>query len=152
MQYVQGSFNRSDDGGASTNGITTGLPGGFDFYSKWHQDPVTPNTLYVGGIPTLYRSTDKGDNWSVRGTPTGTGSILDFAIAPSNNTIIYAIKFDAVSIAMADQKTINASATGAELIISTDLSCLMHIDGYIKGKNLPLKTMHIADALASGWE
>jgi L-lactate dehydrogenase complex protein LldE len=28
----------------------------------------------------------------------------------------------------------------------------MHLDGYIKGKNLPLKTMHIADVLASGWE
>ena len=64
----------------------------------------------------------------------------------------FAVKFDAISIGMADQKVINASATGAELIISTDLSCLMHIDGYIKGKNLPLKTMHIADVLASGWE
>jgi L-lactate dehydrogenase complex protein LldE len=64
----------------------------------------------------------------------------------------FAVKFDAISIGMADQKTINAAATGAELIISTDLSCLMHIDGYIKGKKLPLKTMHIADVLASGWE
>jgi L-lactate dehydrogenase complex protein LldE len=64
----------------------------------------------------------------------------------------FAVKFDAISIGMADQKTTNALATGAELIISTDLSCLMHIDGYIKGKNLPLKTMHIADVLASGWE
>jgi L-lactate dehydrogenase complex protein LldE len=64
----------------------------------------------------------------------------------------FAVKFDAISIGMADQKTINATATGAELIISTDLSCLMHIDGYIKGKKLPLKTMHIADVLASGWE
>jgi L-lactate dehydrogenase complex protein LldE len=64
----------------------------------------------------------------------------------------FAVKFDAISIGMADQKTINATATGAELIISTDLSCLMHIDGYIKRKKLPLKTMHIADVLASGWE
>ena len=52
---------------------------------------------------------------------------------------------------MADQKVTNAMATKAEYIISTDLSCLMHIDGYVKGKNLPLKTMHIADVLASGW-
>jgi L-lactate dehydrogenase complex protein LldE len=64
----------------------------------------------------------------------------------------FAVKFDAISIGMADQKTTNALATGAELIISTDLSCLMHLDGYIKGQNLPLKTMHIADVLASGWE
>jgi L-lactate dehydrogenase complex protein LldE len=64
----------------------------------------------------------------------------------------FAVKFDAISIGMADQKVKNAQATTAELIISTDLSCLMHLDGYIKGKNLPLKTMHIADVLASGWE
>ncbi len=64
----------------------------------------------------------------------------------------FAVKFDAISIGMADQKVTNAAATGAEYIISTDLSCLMHIDGYIKGKNLQLKTMHIADVLASGWE
>ncbi len=64
----------------------------------------------------------------------------------------FAVKFDAISIGMVDQKINNALATKAEYIISTDLSCLMHIDGYIKGKNLSLKTMHIADVLASGWE
>lgn len=64
----------------------------------------------------------------------------------------FAVKFDAISIGMADQKTRNAMETGAQTIISTDLSCLMHLDGYIKGKNLPLSTMHIADVLASGWE
>jgi L-lactate dehydrogenase complex protein LldE len=64
----------------------------------------------------------------------------------------FAVKFESISIAMADQKVINALATGAEYIISTDLSCLMHIDGYIKKKNLALKTMHIADVLANGWD
>lgn len=64
----------------------------------------------------------------------------------------FAVKFAAISTSMADQKVTNALATGAEYIISTDLSCLMQIDGYIKGKNLPLKTMHIADVLANGWE
>ena len=64
----------------------------------------------------------------------------------------FAVKFNAISIAMADQKVINALATKADYIISTDLSCLMHLDGYIKAKSLPIKTMHIADVLASGWE
>jgi L-lactate dehydrogenase complex protein LldE len=64
----------------------------------------------------------------------------------------FAVKFDGISIGMADQKVSNALATKAAYLISTDLSCLMHLDGYIKGKNLPLKTMHIADVLASGWE
>ena len=63
----------------------------------------------------------------------------------------FAVKFDGISVGMADQKATHALATKAEYIISTDLSCLMHIDGYIKGKNFPLKTMHLADVLASGW-
>ncbi len=64
----------------------------------------------------------------------------------------FSVKFESISVAMADQKLNNALATGAEYIISTDLSCLMQLDGLIKNKSLPLKTMHIADVLASGWE
>jgi len=64
----------------------------------------------------------------------------------------FAVKFDAISIAMADQKVNHALATGSEYIISTDSSCLLHLDGFIKKKELPIKTMHIADVLASGWE
>jgi L-lactate dehydrogenase complex protein LldE len=64
----------------------------------------------------------------------------------------FAVKFDAISLAMADQKINHALDTGASHIISTDSSCLMHLQGIIDKKNLPLKTMHIADVLASGWE
>ncbi|MCP9751344.1 (Fe-S)-binding protein [Ferruginibacter sp. HRS2-29] len=64
----------------------------------------------------------------------------------------FSVKFEPISIAMADQKIQNALDTGAEYIISTDLSCLMQIDGRIKKQELPLKTMHIADVLANGWE
>lgn len=64
----------------------------------------------------------------------------------------FAVKFGAISAAMADQKINHALATGAEYIISSDLSCLLHLESYIKGKGLNLKTMHIADVLASGWE
>ncbi len=63
----------------------------------------------------------------------------------------FAVKFDPISIGMADQKANNAKDTGAECIISTDLSCLMHIDGYIRKKGMGIQTLHIADVLASGW-
>ncbi|MBS1574915.1 MAG: (Fe-S)-binding protein [Bacteroidetes bacterium] len=63
----------------------------------------------------------------------------------------FAVKFESISIAMGEQKVENALATGAEYLISTDLSCLMHLDGYIKNKGYNLKTMHLADVLASGW-
>jgi len=63
----------------------------------------------------------------------------------------FAVKFEPVSIAMAEQKVENALATGASYLISTDLSCLMHLQGYIDHKNYDLKTMHLADVLAAGW-
>ncbi len=62
----------------------------------------------------------------------------------------FAVKFEPISISMAEQKVENALATGAEYMISTDYSCLLHLDAYIKKKNIPLKTLHIADALAQG--
>lgn len=61
----------------------------------------------------------------------------------------FAVKFEPISVAMADQKVNNALQTGADYIISTDLSCLMHLDGYIRHKEYPIKTMHIADVLAN---
>ena len=63
----------------------------------------------------------------------------------------FAVKYEGISIGMADQKVKNALATKAAYIISTDISCLMHLDGYIKKNDLSIKTMHIADVLASGW-
>lgn len=63
----------------------------------------------------------------------------------------FAVKFDGISTAMAQQKVNNALDVGAEYIISTDTSCLMHMQGYIDKNNLPIQTMHIADVLALGW-
>ncbi|HEY0896650.1 MAG TPA: (Fe-S)-binding protein, partial [Sphingobacteriaceae bacterium] len=63
----------------------------------------------------------------------------------------FTVKFNAISSAMAQQKVDNALEMGAEYIISTDASCLLHLQGYIDKHQLPLKTMHLADVLASGW-
>jgi L-lactate dehydrogenase complex protein LldE len=63
----------------------------------------------------------------------------------------FAVKFEGISSAMAQQKVNNALAVGAEYIISTDISCLMHLQAYIDKENLKIKTMHIADVLANGW-
>ncbi|RFM25856.1 (Fe-S)-binding protein [Deminuibacter soli] len=63
----------------------------------------------------------------------------------------FAVKFEPISIAMADQKITNAAATDAQYLISTDMSCLMHLDGYIKHKGSNLKVLHLAEVLANGW-
>lgn len=62
----------------------------------------------------------------------------------------FAVKFEPISAAMAEQKVEHALKTGAEYIVSTDSSCLMHQYGYIKKHNLPLKVAHVMDVLASG--
>ena len=63
----------------------------------------------------------------------------------------FAVKFEAISVAMAQQKVEHALDTGADFIVSTDVSCLMHLESYIKREKLPLKCLHVADVLASGW-
>jgi L-lactate dehydrogenase complex protein LldE len=63
----------------------------------------------------------------------------------------FAVKFEGISSAMAQQKVNNALAVGADYIISTDTSCLMHLQAYIDKENLKIKTMHLADVLAHGW-
>ena len=63
----------------------------------------------------------------------------------------FAVKFEAISVAMAEQKVEHALATGARYIVSTDTSCLMHLDAYIRREKKPIKTLHVADVLASGW-
>ena len=63
----------------------------------------------------------------------------------------FSAKFESISTAMAEQKINNALETGAEYIVSTDSSCLMHQQAYIDKHNLPIKTIHIVDVLASGW-
>jgi L-lactate dehydrogenase complex protein LldE len=64
----------------------------------------------------------------------------------------FAVKFEPISIAMGDQKITNAGNTEAQYLISTDMSCLMHLDGCIKYKGSGLKVLHLADVLANGWE
>jgi len=63
----------------------------------------------------------------------------------------FAVKFEPISMGMAQTKVQSALDTGAEYMISTDVSCMMHIQGYIDKNELPIQTMHIADVLASGW-
>jgi L-lactate dehydrogenase complex protein LldE len=63
----------------------------------------------------------------------------------------FSVKFEPISTAMAEQKVHHAMETGAEYIISTDASCLMHQQGYIEKNNLPIRVIHLVDVLASGW-
>lgn len=62
----------------------------------------------------------------------------------------FAVKFEPISTGMAQVKTQSAIESGAKYIISTDASCLMHLQAYIDKLGLPLETVHIADVLSAG--
>lgn len=64
----------------------------------------------------------------------------------------FSVRHESVAVAMAEQKIQNAEETGADYIISTDMSCLMHLQAFIAKQQKPVKVMHLADVLASGWE
>ncbi len=61
----------------------------------------------------------------------------------------FSVKHEAISTAMAEQKVHHALETGAQYIVSTEASCLMHLESYInKNKKEEIQTIHIADLLA----
>ena len=62
----------------------------------------------------------------------------------------FAVKNNAISSAMAEKKVLNALATNAEYIVSTEASCLLNINSYCAKNKLPIKGIHLADILASG--
>ena len=63
--------------------------------------------------------------------------------------LTFAMTHEEVSVGMASHKVRNALNTGAEYIVSTDMSCLMHQKSYIDANELPIKVIHIADVLAN---
>ncbi|MFZ9240505.1 MAG: heterodisulfide reductase-related iron-sulfur binding cluster, partial [Chitinophagaceae bacterium] len=63
----------------------------------------------------------------------------------------FSVKFEGISTAMGEQKVNNVVDTKADYLVSTDMSCLMHLDGIIQKKGLPIKSLHLADILASGY-
>ncbi|MBC7926405.1 MAG: (Fe-S)-binding protein [Bryobacteraceae bacterium] len=60
----------------------------------------------------------------------------------------FSIKFPEISGGMARTKIDSILRTGAEVVISTDSSCLMQLQGAIRKGNHPLRTMHLAEVLA----
>ncbi len=63
----------------------------------------------------------------------------------------FAVKFEGISSAMAEQKVQHALDVKADYIISTDASCLLQLKAYIDKHQLPIRTLHLVDVLTSGW-
>ena len=48
---------------------------------------------------------------------------------------------------LAEQKIKAVLESGAEYIVSNDMSCLLHLQSYISKNNIDLKTIHLVDLL-----
>jgi L-lactate dehydrogenase complex protein LldE len=61
----------------------------------------------------------------------------------------FSVKFPEVSGAMARTKIDSIVRTGAETIVSLDSSCLMQLQGALRRAGSNVRTMHLAEVLAS---
>ena len=61
----------------------------------------------------------------------------------------FSVKFPEVSGAMARTKIESIRKTEANTVVSIDSSCLMQLDGAIRRADLPVRSMHLAEVLAS---
>ncbi|HUJ11002.1 MAG TPA: (Fe-S)-binding protein [Verrucomicrobiae bacterium] len=61
----------------------------------------------------------------------------------------FSVKFPMISGAMDDAKVAAIEKTKAQYVVSSDSSCLMQIDGYLRRQNLPIKTISLAEVLAA---
>lgn len=79
-----GGMNRTINGFTSSQNVTT--PAGAPFVWELEIHPTVPTTIY-GGFGDIYKSTDRGDNWTSLNS--GVGTIEFISIAPSNADVIY---------------------------------------------------------------
>ncbi len=90
-EYYNGAMRKSTNGGISWGVCTTGMTGTAPWVTPWKQDPISATTLYAG-YTNLFKSTNSAGSWTQLTAITGAGTINEFAIAPSNNQVIYVLK------------------------------------------------------------
>ena len=62
----------------------------------------------------------------------------------------FAVKNAETSAAMGEDKAAAVQATGADLLVAGDRSCLMHIGGVLSRNASSVRTLHLAEVLAAG--
>lgn len=58
---------------------------------------------------------------------------------------LFSVSEDAVSCMMGDDRIADHERAGSEVLTSTDMSCLMHLDGLIRRQQKPIRVTHIAE-------
>ena len=60
----------------------------------------------------------------------------------------FAVEEEAVSRLMGLDRVEDHRRAGAEVIASTDVSCLLHLEGVARREGEPLRALHVAEILA----
>jgi L-lactate dehydrogenase complex protein LldE len=60
---------------------------------------------------------------------------------------LFAVSEEAVSCMMGFDRISDHEQAGTEVLTSTDMSCLMHLDGLIRRQQKPIRVLHIAEIL-----
>jgi len=102
-----GTLYKSLNSGQSLVGITQPATGG-NWVTPFEQDPITPNTIYVG-FNRVYASSNGGASWNTISQNLG-GNLNEMKIAPSNNNVMYASRQNSL------YKTNDAGATNWNVI------------------------------------
>jgi L-lactate dehydrogenase complex protein LldE len=61
----------------------------------------------------------------------------------------FSVKNSDTSVAMGEDKVDDVLSAGAEVLASADTSCLTHIGGLLSRRGAPVRTVHLAEILAS---
>lgn len=65
---------------------------------------------------------------------------------------IFAVKMPVISSAMVEEKVEHVLASGAELLVGLDMSCLMNIEGHLRRRGSSLPVKHVVQILDEGWQ
>jgi photosystem II stability/assembly factor-like uncharacterized protein len=76
----------------AANGLGPGA-----WVSPFVMDPVSNQTLYLG-YNDIWKTTDRGDTWSLISNFGSSTTLKQMAIAPSNNQVIYASTYDTLYV------------------------------------------------------
>lgn len=61
----------------------------------------------------------------------------------------FSVKYPEVSVAMVDWKLQHIEESGVDAVVSGDVSCLMQLGGRLERRGSPVRTIHLAEVLAS---
>lgn len=86
--YVNGQISRTLNHWGSSSAIEPAGAGSGAWVTPYIIDPVDHNTLYAG-YADIWKTTNKGNNWTKISTMNTSSKIRAMAIAPSNNSVLY---------------------------------------------------------------